>query len=273
MAARKTEPTTTRVGPSAMPRDANAGKRTPRSTAAAAVAWSCLVSRLEDAGLRKPPPLSASSPGRAQPVPLPLSATPPKQHGFSAGVASSPLRRSVRSRPLSWSSPCSQSLVLLARRQLCTSSLQTLAGRSLLSPAASLPVRRRPTAVRRLQLAQEPRPPFNRSCKKAREKKRRVYGKKWVQRWSVSPPCVPSRLELLLGGGLCDAGEAPDLHEVRAAANARSADQRNTNGAVHAARYARWGKESELSGLGTPVPTNLKAEHDKPSIMAGRVLS
>ena len=34
---------------------------------------------------------------------------------------------------------------------------------------------------------------------------------------------VPSRLELLLGGDLCDAGEAPDLHEARAAANARSA--------------------------------------------------
>ena len=84
---------------------------------------------------------------RAQPVPLPLSATPPKQHGFSAGVASSPLQRSVRSLPLSWSSPSSRSLVLLARRQLCTSSLQTLAGRRLLSPAASLPVRRRPTAV------------------------------------------------------------------------------------------------------------------------------
>ena len=142
-----TEPTTTRVGPSAMPRDANAGKRTPRSTAAAAVAWSCLVSRLEDAELRKPPPLFASSPGRAQPVPLPLSAIPPKQHGFSAGVASSPLQRSVRSLPLSWSSPSSRSLVLLARRQLCTSSLQMLAGRRLLSPAASLPVRRRPTAV------------------------------------------------------------------------------------------------------------------------------
>ena len=147
MAARMTEPTTTRVGPSAMPRDANAVKRTPRSTAAAAVAWSCLVSRLEDAGLRKPPPLFASSPGRAQPVPLPLSATPPKQHGFSAGVASSPLQRSVRSLPLSWSSSSSRSLVLLARRQLCTSSLQMLAGRRLLSPAACLPVRRRPTAV------------------------------------------------------------------------------------------------------------------------------
>ena len=46
---------TTRVVPSAMPRDANAGKRTPRLTAAAAVAWSCLVSRLEDVGLRSSP--------------------------------------------------------------------------------------------------------------------------------------------------------------------------------------------------------------------------
>ena len=78
----------------------NAARRKRRQTYPA-VAWSCLVSRLEDAGLRKPSPLFASSPGRAQPVPLPLSATPPKQHGFSAGVASFPLRRSVRSLPLS----------------------------------------------------------------------------------------------------------------------------------------------------------------------------
>ena len=76
-----------------------------------------------------------------------IKATPPKQHGFSAEVASSPLRRSVRSLPLSWSSPSSRSLVPLARRQLCTSSLQMLAGRRLLSPAASLTLRRRPTAV------------------------------------------------------------------------------------------------------------------------------
>ena len=57
------------------------------------------------------------------------------------------LIQKIRLQPLSWSSPSSQSLVLLARRQLCTSSLQMLAGRRLLSPAASLPVRRRPTAV------------------------------------------------------------------------------------------------------------------------------
>ena len=136
-----TELNTARVGPSAMLRGANAGRRTPRSTAADAVAWSFSDSRLADVGLRKQPPLFASSPGRGPPVPPPLCATPLKPPGFSAGVASSPLRRSVRSLPLSLSYPSSRSLLLLACRQLCTSSWQTLAGRRLLSPAASLPVR------------------------------------------------------------------------------------------------------------------------------------
>ena len=54
--------------------------------------------------------------------------------------------------------------VLLARKQLCTSSLQTLAGTRLLNPAASLPVPRSAIRCRRLQLSPGPGPSLTCSC-------------------------------------------------------------------------------------------------------------
>ena len=129
----------------------NGGRRTLSLTIVVAAASSSLGSKSAGAGLRKPPPSSASLPcGCRQRASSRPQLGPGSVRGCCAGVASSPSRRSARSLP-----PSSNFPSVGAR---CCWHPASLAGSRPLNPAAYLPVLRASPAHRSLQVAPGPGP-------------------------------------------------------------------------------------------------------------------